>query len=124
MDPTCSTTAVSSARIIDRISKDAICGLGYTVLARRTGESREVAAGIEMALLPWMEINQIDMADLGAVRGGMNTDGFRRSTNIEDRRGLSPEDSLRAKTPPVAPLPPLTRTPGDLSSQAGLDDIK
>lgn len=71
-----------------------------------------------------MKTNQLDRADLAAVRGGMNTDGFRRSTNIEDRRGMSPEDSLRARTPPVAPLPPLIRRPGDLSSQAGLDDIK
>jgi hypothetical protein len=61
---------------------------------------------------------------LAAVRGGMNTDGFRRSDNIEDRRGLSPEDSLRVPTTPAAPLPPLIRAPGDLSSQAGLDDIK
>jgi len=77
-----------------------------------------------MARVPWMKTNQLDSVDLAAVRGGMNTDGFRRSTNIEDRRGMSPEDSLRAESPPVAPLPPLTRTPGDLSSQAGLDDIK
>lgn len=62
--------------------------------------------------------------DLAAVRGGMKTDGFRRSDNIEDRRGLSPEDSLRVPTTPAAPLPPLIRAPGDLSSQAGLDDIK
>jgi hypothetical protein len=71
-----------------------------------------------------MEHDQLDMTDLAAVRGGMNTDGFRRSTNIEDRRGLSPEDSLNAPTVPAAPLPPLIRRPGDLSSQAGLDDIK
>jgi hypothetical protein len=77
-----------------------------------------------MALVPWMKTNQLDRADLAAVRGGMKTDGFRRSNNIEDRRGMSPADSLRAETPAVAPLPPLTRTPGDLASQAGLDDIK
>jgi hypothetical protein len=67
---------------------------------------------------------QLDITDLAAVRGGMNTDGFRRSENIEDRRGLSREDSMRVPTTPAAPLPPLVRTPGDLSSQAGLDDIK
>jgi hypothetical protein len=66
---------------------------------------------------------QLDITDLAAVRGGMNTDGFRRSENIEDRRGLSPEDSMRVATTPAAP-PPLVRRPGDLSSQAGLDDIK
>lgn len=66
----------------------------------------------------------LDGTDLAAVHGGMNTRGFRRSDNIEDRRGLSPEDSLRVPTTPAAPLPPLIRRPGDLSSQAGLDDIE
>jgi len=28
----------------------------------------------------------IDLAQLTTIHGGMNTDGFRRSTNIEDRR--------------------------------------
>jgi hypothetical protein len=31
---------------------------------------------------------------------------------------------MRVKSPPAPPLPPLVRTPGDLSSQAGLDDIR
>ena len=53
----------------------------------------------------------------------MNTTDFRRSTNVEDRRGMSLEDSLNAESPPVEPLPPLIRRPGDLSSQAGLDDL-
>lgn len=69
-------------------------------------------------------MHSLPETDLAAVRGGMKTDGFRRSSHIEDRRGLSPEDSLRAPTRPAAPLPPLVRRPGDLSSQAGLDDIK
>ena len=77
-----------------------------------------------MASCAGMEHDQLDRVDLAAVRGGMNTDGFRRSNHIEDRRGMSREDSLRAPTRPAAPLPPLTRRPGDLSSQAGLDDIK
>ena len=67
---------------------------------------------------------QLDTADLGAVRGGMITDGFRRSDHVEDRRDMSPEDSINAPTIPAAPLPPLLRRPGDLSSQAGLDDIR
>jgi hypothetical protein len=66
---------------------------------------------------------EIDLAELSRVRGGMNIEGFRRSENIEDRRGMSLEDSMNAPTPRTDPLPPLTRTPGDLSSQAGLDDI-
>jgi hypothetical protein len=68
-------------------------------------------------------MQNIDLAALARVRGGMNTDGFRRSTNIEDRRGMSAEDSINAPTAPSPALPPLVRTPGDLSSQAGLDDI-
>ncbi|HET7504352.1 MAG TPA: hypothetical protein VFK02_25195 [Kofleriaceae bacterium] len=66
----------------------------------------------------------LDITDLAATHGGMKTDGFRRSTNIEDRRGLSPAMSMRVRTTPALPLPPLVRRPGDLSSQAGLDDIK
>lgn len=77
-----------------------------------------------MAVSSWMGQRPLDHTDLAAVHGGMNTDGFRRSDNIEDRRDLSPEDSLSMPTTPAAPLPPLIRTPGDLSSQAGLDDIK
>ena len=71
-----------------------------------------------------MTIIEIDPSALAGVCGGMNTDGMRPSTNIEDRRGMSLEDSMNAPTEPAPPLPPLIRTPGDLSSQAGLDDIK
>jgi hypothetical protein len=71
-----------------------------------------------------MANHQLDTTDLGTIRGGMKTDGFRRSDDVEDRRGLSPNDSLNAPTLPAPPLPPLIRRPGDLSSQAGLDDIK
>jgi bacteriocin-like protein len=66
----------------------------------------------------------IDDNDLAAVTGGMKWEQFRPSTNIEDRRGLSPRESMRVKSPPAPPLPPLTRSPGDLSHQAGLDDIR
>ena len=65
----------------------------------------------------------ISAIDLARVTGAMNTTGFRRSPNVVDRRDLSPEDSRNAESPPVEPLPPLIRRPGDLSSQAGLDDI-
>ena len=65
----------------------------------------------------------LDLATLAGVHGGMRWEDFRPSTNVEDRRHLSRRDSMRAKSPPAAPLPPLHRTPGDLSSQAGLDDI-
>ncbi|HZJ66974.1 MAG TPA: hypothetical protein VFD36_25890 [Kofleriaceae bacterium] len=66
---------------------------------------------------------KLDPTDLAVVNGGMNTDGWRRSDNVEDRTGWTLEQSMNAPTPKVDPLPPLVRTPGDLSSQAGLDDI-
>ncbi len=65
----------------------------------------------------------IDLATLATVHGGMKWEEFRPSENVEDRRGMTRRESMRVKSPPAAPLPPLTRTPGDLSSQAGLDDI-
>jgi hypothetical protein len=67
--------------------------------------------------------NSLDPNDLADVHGGMNLDNARMSTNIEDRRGMTLEESLNAKSPPAPPLPPLIRHPGDLSSQLGLDDI-
>jgi len=77
-----------------------------------------------LAAVAGMPIIEIDPSALAGVCGGMNLDGARRSENIEDRRDMSAADSLNAPTQPAAPLPPLIRTPGDLSSQAGLDDIK
>ena len=70
-----------------------------------------------------MTNTEIDLTDLAGVNAGMNTDGFRPSDNVEDRRGTSLRDSLNVPLPRAEPLPPLVRTPGDLSSQAGLDDI-
>ena len=60
---------------------------------------------------------------LAAVHGGMKWEDFRQSTNVEDYRQLTPRQRMRLRPAPVAPLPPLHRTPGDLSSQAGLDDM-
>jgi len=65
----------------------------------------------------------IHMDDLAIVCGGMHLDPREVSDNIDDRRGLTPWQSMHVKRPPVPPLPPLVRHPGDLSSQAGLDDI-
>jgi hypothetical protein len=53
----------------------------------------------------------------------MRWQDFRPSENVEDRRGLSLRDSMRIRPQPAPPLPPLHRTPGDLSSQLGLDHI-
>ena len=65
----------------------------------------------------------IEPIDLANVLGGINLDNLPASDNIEDRRGLSRRDSLRPR--PLAPVqPPLPHTPGDLASQAGLDDIR
>jgi len=65
----------------------------------------------------------IQIDELSPVHGGMSTEGFRRSPNVEDRRGLSLQESLAAtSTPP--PLPPVPfRFPGDLASQAGIDHL-
>lgn len=60
---------------------------------------------------------------LAGVHGGMRWEHMRPSTNIEDRRHMSPRESMRARSPAAEPLPPLQRSPGDLSSQAGLDDL-
>ena len=69
-------------------------------------------------------MKHIDEDELATVSGGMRWEDFRPSTNIEDRRGMTPYQSMHVKSPPAAPLPPLQRTPDDLSHQAGLDDIK
>jgi len=60
---------------------------------------------------------------LASVSGGMRLDDLPLSTNVEDRRGLSRRESMRVRSRPAPPLPPLHRTPGDLPHQLGLDDI-
>jgi hypothetical protein len=65
----------------------------------------------------------LDALDLARVLGGMNLEGMRESTNVEDRRNMTPRESMNAPSPPAAPLPPLVRTPGDLPSQLGIDSI-
>jgi hypothetical protein len=64
--------------------------------------------------------------DLNHIRGGMHLDPSEVSTNIDDRRGETRQQArARQRHPePLPTLPPLVRHPGDLSSQAGLDDIK
>jgi hypothetical protein len=65
----------------------------------------------------------IDDALLVGVNGGMRWEDMRPSENVEDYRHLSPRESRRVRSAPVAPFPKVPRTPGDLPSQAGLDDI-
>lgn len=69
-------------------------------------------------------MQHIDDDVLATVSGGMRWQDFPASQNVEDRRGMTPYQSMHVKSPPAAPLPPLQRTPDDLSHQAGLDDIK
>jgi bacteriocin-like protein len=70
-----------------------------------------------------MKFEPITIHDLATISGGMRWEHMRPSTNIEDRRHLSPRESMRVRTPPAAPIAPVPRTPGDLPSQAGIDDI-
>jgi hypothetical protein len=65
----------------------------------------------------------IGIASLGSIHGGMKWEDFRRSPNVEDRTGLTEAESRSAKSTPPAPLPDLVRHRGDLSNQAGLDDM-
>lgn len=69
------------------------------------------------------DFEAIETVELVTVTGGMRWQDLPASTNIEDRRGLSRRESMRVRPEPAPPLPPLVRTPGDLSSQAGLDDL-
>jgi hypothetical protein len=68
------------------------------------------------------QVDTIDLGELATVSGGMQWEQFRPSENVEDRRGASPREG-RQPAPRMAPLPPIVRTPGDLPSQAGLDDL-
>ncbi len=61
---------------------------------------------------------------LAKTSGGMRWEDFRPSTNVEDRRGWTrrQHDAVPPQHLPAPQVGP--RTPGDLPSQAGLDDIK
>ena len=65
----------------------------------------------------------ITTLDLSTVSGGMRWQDLPPSQNVEDRRNLSPRESMRVRSEPVAPSPRVPRTPGDLPSQLGIDDI-
>jgi hypothetical protein len=70
-----------------------------------------------------MKLEPITNQELTNASGGMRWEDMPRSQNVEDRRHLSPRESMRERTPPAAPIPQVPRTPGDLPSQAGIDDI-
>jgi hypothetical protein len=66
---------------------------------------------------------ELDALNLSATSGGMRWEDLPPSPNVEDRRGWTrrQHDAVR----PVSLPPPAVgpRTPGDLPSQAGLDDL-
>lgn len=105
----------------------ALATLGLQIVDRGEHAARRKYASVGerrgKVIAPPGHVKYIELSALAHVTGGMNTEGFPISDNVEDRRGMSVKDSMRAKSPAVAPLPPLVRTPGDLSSQAGLDNI-
>lgn len=68
-------------------------------------------------------MQQIDSDQLARVVGGLNLDDLPESTNVEDRRGMTRRQSMHVRSPPAPPLHLPPRYPGDLPSQAGIDDI-
>jgi hypothetical protein len=85
-------------------------------------DDRAVGAGIAMARRVAMTPIQLD--DLCCVRGGMKFgEGDRMSTNVEDRRGMSAQESLSVPSPKAPPIKLPPRYPGDLPSQLGIDSI-
>jgi hypothetical protein len=83
--------------------------------------ARTVTTGIALARRVAMTEIQLDV--LRSVRGGMNTKNLPLSTNIEDRRQMTPWQSTHVATTPAPPIQRPPRRPGDLPSQAGIDDI-
>lgn len=68
-------------------------------------------------------MTELDLDQLASVSGGMKWEDMRPSTNVEDRRGWTAAQNRRV---PIESFPPPVlgpRTPGDLPSQAGLDDM-
>ncbi|MBA2544973.1 MAG: hypothetical protein H0V17_35345 [Deltaproteobacteria bacterium] len=69
------------------------------------------------------ELPSIAGTDLASASGGMRWEDFRPSQNVEDRRGWTRRQH-NAVPPSYLPTPQVgPRTPGDLPSQAGLDDL-
>ena len=76
-----------------------------------------------MAVAIACAMQSIDRSQLLSVTGGMRWDQFRPSTNVEDDRGLTPEQSMNRPMTFAPPIKYPARTPNDLPHQAGLDDI-
>ena len=69
------------------------------------------------------EVPTVPQRLLTTVSGGMRWEDLPPSQNVEDRRGWTRQqhDQVKPTYQPPTPLGP--RTPGDLPSQAGLDDL-
>ena len=66
----------------------------------------------------------IKIDELRCVRGGMKYSNIdRMSTHVEDRRGMTPRESLSVRSPKAPPIVQPPRYPGDLPSQLGIDHI-
>jgi hypothetical protein len=68
-------------------------------------------------------VKEIDLEQLGSVSGGFRWQDLRPSTNVEDRRGWTERQQRNAPVEVFWPPGPGPRSPGDLASQAGYDDI-
>jgi len=66
----------------------------------------------------------INIDALVTVAGGMRWEDLPPSENVEDRRGMSRRESMRQRSPVLPPPVVGPRTPGDLPSQIGLDDLE
>ena len=70
-----------------------------------------------------LELEAISPADLASASGGMRWEDLPPSSNVEDRRGWTRQQHNQVKPQYLPPPPQPPRTPGDLPSQAGLDDL-
>lgn len=71
----------------------------------------EIIEGLETEQIPALEPEQLDDTVLTAITGGMRWEEFRRSTNVEDRRGpkaIARDQQWwdRSMAPASVPLPP------------------
>jgi hypothetical protein len=68
-------------------------------------------------------LQQIDHEQLSRISGGMRWEDFPPSQNVEDRRNWTPQQHRQVRPQYLPPPQVGPRTPGDLPSQAGLDDL-
>ena len=71
-----------------------------------------------------VHMKTIDDTTLATVSGGMRWEDLPRSENVEDRRDWTPDQHRRVRPQSLPPPDIGPRTPGDLPSQIGLDDLE